>query len=47
MEKMLIELSGKEDVRDYLEEKIRLKEVLDIEESEYLSVDEYAVQKIW
>lgn len=47
LEKTLIELSTKEDVREHLEEKLRLKSVLDISESEYLSVDEYAVQKIW
>jgi CTD small phosphatase-like protein 2 len=46
MEKMLIELSTKDDVRDYLQDKLKLKEVLDVNESEFLAVDEYAVQKI-
>ena len=46
MEKTLIELSTKDDVREHLEEKLRLKSVLDVGESEFLSGDEYAVQKI-
>lgn len=46
LEKMLIELSTKEDVRDYLQEKLKVKQVLDINESDFLAVDEYAVQKI-
>jgi CTD small phosphatase-like protein 2 len=46
MEKMLIELSTKDDVRDYIQDKLKLKEVLDVNESEFLAVDEYAVQKI-
>lgn len=46
LEKMLIELSTKEDVRDYLQERLKVKQVLDINESDFLSVDEYAVQKI-
>jgi hypothetical protein len=46
LEKTLIELSTKDDVRDYLEERIKLKEVLDVDETEFLSIDEFAVQKI-
>lgn len=30
MEKMLIELSTKDDVRDYLQDKLKLKDVLNI-----------------
>ena len=30
LEKMLVELSAKEDVREYLEDRLRLKSVLDV-----------------
>lgn len=33
MEKMLIELSAMNDVRDYLQDKLKLKDVLNINES--------------
>jgi CTD small phosphatase-like protein 2 len=46
MEKLLVEASTKEDVREFFEEKLRLKSVLEINENEYLAVDELAVQKI-
>ena len=46
LEKTLIELSGKEDVREHLEDRLRLKSVLDVGESDFMSVDEHAVQKI-
>ena len=37
---MLIEMCTVTDVRDYLEEKLALKSVLDIEEVDFVEIDE-------
>ena len=46
LEKMLIEMCTVTDVRDYLEEKLALKSVLDIEEVDFVEIDEDS-KKVW
>lgn len=40
LEKMLIEMSTVPDVRDYLEQKLALRSVLDIEETDFIEINE-------
>ena len=46
LEKMLIDLHNKDDVRDYLEKELKLKEVLEIEEAQFLALDDYTQAKV-
>jgi hypothetical protein len=41
MEKMLIELSFKPDVRDYLSERLKIASLLTVDEREFLTLEEY------
>jgi hypothetical protein len=43
---MLIDLSMKDDVREHLEEKLRLKDILGIDENNFLSIEDNTQQKI-
>lgn len=45
MQKLLIEASSKEDVREYLSSKLKLKELLEIDEQQFLNLDEE--KKVW
>lgn len=43
---MLIDLSTKDDVREHLEEKLRLKDILEIDENNFMSIEDYTQQKL-
>jgi hypothetical protein len=40
IEQLLVDMHNLDDVRDYIAEKIKIREVLQVEEDEFLLVDE-------
>lgn len=40
-------MSTEEDLRDFLSEKLKLKDVIKTEEAAYLDLDEYTQKKMW